>query len=137
MTTPREQRITDLHDAMAIQIAILAELGKQLRVEGLDDDARILGRIVFVLEHGAPQSAVEDDADRMDPVQRVKVVVPLLKSMEGRMGDARRWRSLRMAVESVRKVLVRYADFTLTDTQPIDLDALGLKPRDEPKDGEG
>lgn len=123
----RKRRITDLHDAMAVQIAILAELGKLLLAEGMRDDAHMVTRIVFVLEHGAAQEDVAPEDDRLDPVQRVKVVVPLLKTLEGRLGEARRWRAVRVSVENVRKVLVRYADFTLTDTQPIDLDALGVK----------
>lgn len=116
---------------MAIQIATLDELGKQLLAEGREDDARIVARIVFVLEHGAPASAVPEGTDPSDPVVRVRVVAPLLKSLEARMGESRRWRTLRLAIEGVRKVLSRYADFTLVDTQPIDLAALGFKPKDD------
>ncbi len=131
MTRSREDRITDLHDAMAIQVAVLAEIGKAMREDGdVDDDARMIERIVFVLEHGASSQQDLDGGDEpMDPVDRVRTVVPLLKTIEGHMGESRRWRAARRAVEGVRKVLVRYADVTLTETQPIDLDALGVKPK--------
>lgn len=125
MTDPRQQRITDLHDAMAIQIAILAELAKSFDLEGLDEDARATREIVDILENG-PKTE-HGESDTTDPVHRVRLAVPMLKALEGRISKSRRWRAVGLAVEGVRRVLVRYADFTLTDTQPIDLDALGFK----------
>ncbi len=112
--TDREQRITDFHAASAIQIATLDELRKLLVADGLDEEGRQIERVIVELELPG------------DPGERVGRVLPILKAVRARMGEIGE-PLLAKAVERVRKVLVRYADPTLVDTQEIDLDELGFR----------
>jgi hypothetical protein len=112
----RQQRITDLHDAVAVQIAILSELAHELIDQGLDDDARIARRII--LELGRPA----------DIVNRVRDALPHIDLLISRMRELG-MKTLRKAVEGVKKVLVARCDVTLLDTRPIE-------PTEIPKDDE-
>jgi hypothetical protein len=107
----RQQRITDFHSASAVQIATLDELAKTLRADGLDEEARIVERVVVELELPG------------DPGERVARAMPHIKALGARMHEIGE-PTLVKAVEHVRVVLVRYADPTLVDTQEIDLNDL-------------
>jgi len=110
----REQRITDFHQANAVQIAALEELRKQFTADGLDEEARLVERSVVELTLPG------------DPAKRVERALPHIKALRARMVEIRE-PGLARSVEHVRKVLIRYADPTLVDTQEIDLDELGFR----------
>lgn len=110
----REQRITDFHAANAVQIAALEELRRMFRNDGMDEEARMVERAVLELELSA------------EPGERVAKAMPHIKALHARMVEIGE-PQLAKSVENVRKVLVRYADPTLEDTQEIDLDEIGLR----------
>lgn len=114
----REQRITDFHQANAVQVAALDELRKRFRADGLDEESRLTRRCILELELAG------------DPGERVARAMPHIKALRARMAEIGET-DLAKAVENVRKVLVRYADPTLEDTQEIDVDELGLRKRDK------
>lgn len=110
----REQRITDFHQAAAIQTATLEELRKRFHEDGMDEEAKIVGR------------ALGELAMPGDPGEKVAKAMPHIRSLRVRMREIGE-PELAKAVEHVRRVLGRYADKTLEDTQEIDVDEIGLR----------
>lgn len=112
----REQRITDFHQANAVQIAALAELRRRFYEDGMDEEAKLVDRAVVELQLPG------------EPAERVRRSIPHIKALRVRMSEIGE-PDLAQAVEHVRRVLVRYADDTLVDTQEIDVEALGISKR--------
>lgn len=110
----REQRITDFHQANAIQVDALTELRKRFREDGMDEEARMVDRSVVELQLPG------------EPAERVRRAIPHIKALRVRMGEIGE-PVLAQAVENVKRVLTRYADDTLTDTQEIDVDEMGFR----------
>ena len=105
--TGYEQRITAIREAIAIQIAVLAELAGDLRKDGHFEIAAEVAEIVDLLEHEA------------EPVDRVDAVIPKMKDL----GDRLRGMGFKhavLALNGARTVLSNRRDRILCDTQPID-----------------
>lgn len=107
--TGYEQRITAIREAIAIQIAVLDELAKDLLRDGHSAIAEDITEVVALLENEA------------EPVDRVDAVIPKMKDL----GDRLRRMGFRYAVlalDGARRVLSNRRDRILCDTQPIDQD---------------
>ncbi len=110
----QQQRITDFHQANAVQIAALVELRRRFHEDGMDEEARMVDRSVVELQLPG------------EPAERVRRAIPHIKMLRVRMGEIGE-PILAQAVENVRRVLTRYADDTLSETQEIDVDEIGLR----------
>lgn len=121
----RAERITDLHETIAIQVATLSELSHELVERGMDEDARLARRVIVELGVHA------------DVVNRVASALPHLEALTLRMRELQKsarsikWdtKPIVVALEGMKKALVARCDVTLIDTQ------VDMKLPDDLKDG--
>jgi len=111
----RAERITDLFETIAVQIATLSELAHELVERGFDEEARLTRKIVLELGR------------RADVVDRVAQALPLLQMLTQRLKEIQpsmrsthnKWelKPVIVSLEHMRKMLAARCDVTLVDTQ--------------------
>lgn len=105
--TGYEQRITAIREAIAIQVAVLAELATDLRRDGHGQISDDVDEVVQLLEHEA------------EPVDRVDAVIPKMRELGERLRRMG-FKHAVLALNGARMVLSNRRDRILCDTQPID-----------------
>ncbi len=108
----RAERITDLFETIAVQIATLSELAHELVERGFDEEARLCRKVVLELGR------------RADVVDRVASALPLLQMLTQRLKEMSKsmrgsWnlKPVIVSLEHMRKMLAARCDVTLVDTQ--------------------
>lgn len=125
--TSYEQRITAIREAIAIQVAVLSDLARDLRDDGHIGIADEVLEIVNLLEHENPEPKVPDE----DPVDRVDQAIADLKDLGNRLHKLG-FKYAVMALDGARRVLHDRRNRLITDTQPIDpkdVEAIAKKDR--------
>lgn len=103
-----EERITAVHEAVAIQLAVLEELAKELRSERAFGLARDVDLVIRMLNGDG------------SPTERVVNAMPSIKALHVALQRSGKTQ-LVAAIAGVRDVLKRKFEKTLTDTQPLDV----------------
>jgi len=111
MSREHEILLDDVRQAIASQAAVIRELADELVDYGLDEEVRRLRECASGLDHNG------------HPMDLVRTVVPVLRSISARLGEAglnRRDLRLGDRLRACAIALSRRHDRVLSDTQPID-----------------
>jgi hypothetical protein len=132
--TTYEQRITAIREAIAIQVAVLGGLARDLSEDGHDGIAGEVLEIVQLLEEEPGPKADGDPDERNEAlVDRIDEAIKNMKDLGNRLHSLG-FRYAVMALDGARRVLTDRRNRLIADTQPIDpkdVEAIAKKDRKE------